>query len=265
MDNKRRFASPAVTAYPTSDGLVFSENKFGYIFERRGVITMFHDSELREDVFYSDEYGNVWGERDEDLTVLERYTPIGKVGDTIVPKQLEMAILANTESNNAYVGDIFHNAEKYFTIDKTKAEDVLRVRMGLIPFIDGEISLYVDSEYYGFGSNFHFNVNNEDFKSEDRDYNMYDAFILPLAFYRRYLGKEISIDIDFNNETYCGCSPETIKADNERIDAFRQKHLQRIRDYIKDMVEAALYEEKTDYGKYKEYETLNQDGKLITI
>lgn len=265
MDNERIFPSPVVTAYPTSDGLVFSENELGYIFERRGIITMFHDSELCDDVFYSDEYGHVWGKREEGFTPEERYTLIGKVGDTIVPKRLESAILANTESNNTDVDDIFNNAEKYFTIDKTKAEDVLRVRMGLIPFIDGEISLYVVSEYYGFGSNFHFNVNAEDFKSEDRDYNMYDAFILPLAFYRRYLGKEISIDIDFNNETYCGCSPETIKADNERIDAFRQKHLQRIRDYIKDMVEAALYEEKTDYGKYKEYETLNQDGKLITI
>ena len=265
MDNERRFSSPAVTAYPTSDGLVFSENELGYIFERRGVITMFHDSKLREDVFYSDEYGNVYGGRDEDLTVLERYTLIGKVGDTIVPRQLEMAILANTESNNTDVDDIFNNAEKYFTIDKSKAEDVLKVRMGLVSYTDGEISLYVDSDYYGFGSNLHFNVNAEDFKSEDRDYNMYDAFILPLAFYRRYLGKEISIDIDFNNETFCGCSPETIKADNERIDAFRRKHLQRIRDYIKDMVAAALYEEKVDYGKYSIYETLNQDGRLIKI
>ena len=265
MDKIERFPSPAVTAYPANDGLVFSENEFGYIFERRGVITMFHDSELRADVFYTDEYGDVWGERNEDMSVLERYTPIGKVGDTIVPKQLESAILANTESNNIEVDDIFRNAEKYFTIDKTKAEDVLRVRMGLMSYSDGEISLSVDSEYYGFGSNLHFNVNNEDFKSEDRDYNMYEAFILPLAFYRRYLGKEISIDIDFDNETYCGCSPETIREDNERIDAFRKKHLQRIRDYVKDMAAAALYEEKTDYGKYKEYETLNQDGKLITI
>lgn len=265
MDKIERFQSPAVTAYPTNDGLVFSENKLGYIFERRGVITMFHDSELLEDVFYSDEFGNVWGDRNKDCSVQEKFTLIGKVGDTIVPKQLESAILANTESNNTDVDDIFNNAEKYFTIDKTKAEDVLRVRMELVSHTDGEISLYVDSEYYGFGSNLHFNVNNEDFKSEDRDYNMYEAFILPLAFYRRYLGKEISIDIDFDNETYCGCSPETIREDNERIDAFRKKHLQRIRDYVKDMAAAALYEEKTDYGKYKEYETLNQDGKLITI
>lgn len=264
--NNKNFQSPAVTAYPTSDGLVFAENELGYIFERRGVIMMFHDSEMREDVYYADEYGHVWGVRDCDAAVDEKFTLIGKVGDTIVPKQLESAILANAASNNTMVSEIFRNAEHYFTIDKTKAEDILKVRMGIVDAEEGEISLTILSDYYGFGSNLQFNVLDKDFKSNDRTYDLYEAFAEPLAFYRSFLGKEIRLDIDFNNECYHRCSLEQIKADNKRIDDFRRQHLSRIRDFIKDMVAAAMYEdENVDYDKYKEYETMNQDGVLITI
>lgn len=265
MDNERIFPSPVVTAYPTSDGLVFADNELGNIFERRGIITMFHDGNLREDVFYADEYGSVYGNREEGFTVWERYTLIGRVGDTIVPKRLESAILANTISNNTGVDDIFNKAEKYFTIDKTKAEDTLKVRLGLYPYDKDEFSLFVDSEYYGFGSGFRFNFHGKDFKSKERDYDLCEAFIRPLAFYRSYIGKDIMLDIDFANETYYGSPREFIEARNTYIDTYRQKYLPTIRGYIKDTVDSELYEESVDYGKYKEYETLNQDGKLIRI
>lgn len=250
-----------MTAYPTTDRKVFwtfDKDKSGCFFERCAVIVCCDKTDFdkyREIVMYCDEHGIMRGNRDEELSIYDRYDYIGKEGDTITPKCLHIPI-RDVLPHNTYWGlsCVLMEAEEHFTIDKSKAEDTIKIRIQLGPRQEC-FRLAFHSDFYCFGDDISYNIKFNDYKDILRN-----LLIYPLATYCRYLDKPIGLDIDFAyTDEYSVLNPNF--QNDDMVDEYRAKYLDKIRAYITEGVKELLKTETFEMEKTTSKETKPKRGK----
>ena len=257
-----------MTAYQANDHRVYCLRESGYIFERGGVVIIKHDifddDERNFRTLFTDVDGVVRGASDEHSDSLLVYDFIGLVGDKITPRDLSVAITGNLKSNSDCFYSVLEDAERYFVFDDGKAEDTIKIDLALV--YGNNFRLDVDSDYYSFGDDLVFNLDAENFKSEDETYSLYEAVVAPLAYYCYYLKKPLNISIDFLNCTTPFPDEQMVVEENENINRVRVKYLDKIRRFIVDGVKEELISYNShDNSKYDKYDDVNRDGKIIPL
>ena len=265
-----------ITAYPVSDRKVFFKKDSGVIFERAAVIVKY----LGDGSFctiFADEDG--WVMAEDTLAsddCMDLYEEIGTVGDTIVPRDLSQVIGASLKKHIQSIDEVLNMAEKYFKINKTGAEDAVKIRITVNS--DGSANFLCKSEWYGLPDIRGINLNHLEDKVKwgDIKYDLRETLVEPLGFYSRYLGRTIGLDIDFYNFyniSYCDeLTDDEIQLHNDEIDIYRRKYLSKIREYISSefvKVRDAWKVSPEVLARRKavreRYEHANQDRGVITL
>ena len=227
-----------IAAFPVNDRKVYFKKDSGVIFERVAVIVKYLEKE--SDPFctiFADEFGYVMNDDARaDMDCMDLYEKLGKVGDTIVPHNLQRIIDVSLKDHIQGIDDVLNMAEKYFTIDKSGAEDAVKIRIRA--YSDNSANFYCESEWYGLPDIRGINLNHLEDKVKwgDFKYDLKETLIEPLVFYAEYLDKPIGLDIDFENffdSSLCDdMTDDEIQLRNDEIDIYRRKYLSKIREYI---------------------------------
>ena len=228
-----------LTAFPVNDRRVYIDKSNGIIFERVGVVVKLMDGDNTDPFssLYVDERGCVmtgWNGIKEDFC--EAYEKLGKVGDTFTPFDISRAIDINISNHHGDIEDVIDMAESYFVIDKSGAEDTVKIRITVDA--KGRGSFSCESKWYGFPEIKGVNLDDPEYCSKcyDRPIGLTELLVKPLAFYSRYLGRPIGLDIDFDNfydiEYREEMADDEIQLRNDEIDIYRRKYLSKIREYI---------------------------------
>ena len=268
-----------ISTFPVNDRSVYVEKSSGIIFERVGIVVkvMGGDDDNPFSTLYVDERGCVMtGGNGVEEDFCEAYEKLGKVGDSVTPFDISKALDINLCGRHGDIEDVIDMAEDYFVIDKSKAEDTVKIRISVDEYGKGQFCC--DSNWYGFPTIK--GINLDDPGSCSKYYNhpvgLTDLLVEPLVFYTRYLGKSINLDIDFNNyfDQYEieEKSDEKIQLRNDEIDIYRRKYLANIREFIEKKFRELRDKNKYDPVKVErrrvlkeKFEFVNQDGKVIPL
>lgn len=227
-----------ITAFPVNDRKVFFKKDSCVIFERSAVVVKYLEN--RSNPFctiFADEFGYVMNDDARaDMDCMDLYEKLGKVGDTIVPHSLQRVIDVSLKDHIQGIDDVLNMAESYFTIDKSGAEDAVKIRIRA--YSDNSANFYCESEWYGLPDIRGINLNHLEDKVKwgDFEYDLKETLIEPLVFYAEYLDRPIGLDIDFENfydDSACDdMTGDEIQLRNDEIDIYRRKYLSKIREYI---------------------------------
>lgn len=223
--------------YPNDDGMIYSSKDSPFLFERKATMVVETDGKYYPfNALYISEEGEVRNEVNlEECSIQENYHCIGKKGSTIAPAKLNAVFDTNLRLNEPGQPDILDDALRYFSFDKSKAEDVLKIR-----FEDTlEKSVYemkIESDWFGFGTPIYIDMENG-FKAIEctLKVDIVDVLTDLLVWYTEYLERdEIKLDIDFAWYTVPEASEEECNEYNLKLLKEREKYLPKLQSYILD-------------------------------
>lgn len=271
-----KYTIKQISTFPVNDRKVYVSNSSGVIFERTGVIVKFLESNTYSPfrTAFVDETGSVMNsEIEEDWN--DAYEKLGVAGTTITPYDISKAIDINLRNNCCQIEEVFEFAEEYFTIDKSGAEDTVKIRISVG---SNGANFECESKWYGFPRIEGINLKDPEYKGElfDTKFTLENVLVAPLVFYAEFLGRPINLDIDFKNyyegyhiEEY---SDDKIQLRNDEIDIYRRKYLADIREFIEKKFIELRDQYKIDpktierrKALKEKFEFANQDGKMIPL
>lgn len=206
----------ALTSYAVNDKCVFIDVFSGLVFERCAVVISV-DLDGDVNLMYTDVKGELYGDKEVGGNADAKFAFLGHVGDSITPKDLCDSILTVMDNYGMGIKDILNLAEKCLKIDTSKAEDVVKIRVNAK---DGEHYARIEaiSDFYEFGD-WSFDLTKEDFGASDDDgLSLEIGLIDAVRDYEAYLGKKISVEVDFE----------------DGYDELREKYLEKIRAFVSE-------------------------------
>lgn len=204
----------ALTSYAVNDKCVFIDVFSGLVFERCAVVISV-DLDGDVNLMYTDVKGELYGDKEVGGNADAKFVFLGHVGDSITPKDLCDSILTVMDNYGMGIKDILILAEKCLKIDTSKTEDVVKIRVNAK---DGEhyARIVAISDFYEFGD-WSFDLTKEDFGASDDDgLSLEIGLIDAMRDYRSFLGKNISVEVDFE----------------DGYDELREKYLEKIRAFV---------------------------------
>lgn len=262
-------SSPVISACTAEDRRVYVNMETTCMFERTGIIVEKNEKEGFDffkyypyNVTYIDESGGLqYIDKETTSRIDDKYRFMGFAGDTVKPLSYPDVYKVFQYNGTQYYGidTLLDVLEKHFKIDWSSAPDTVKIRFRVVK--DGVAEVIYDGDFFLFER---ISYNLDTLETDDSNKcPLCDGLVFELYQYQIRMKRPLKLDIDFEHRLLPDFSTEEIQEELTVLEDYREKYLDKIRDYITSELSKMLTEESEDFQSA----CINAkgDGKVLSV